>query len=307
MHVCEECGARYSSPDESCARRFDELLALDHSRREPWGSRHGQAFAAFALEHPRTHPRSLDAAWDSLYRIYCLNEVPAVVFAARRENPTARPVAPRPSRQPTAFAVTIADLGEFEAEGYPAALDAWCRAALAAWGAPVIAELLPAARAINAVSTVRFREATSADVPAMERCRALDREAGPADARMAAYLDGNHHPQHALPPRVGFLAFVADDVVGYVAGHATTRYSCSGEVQYLYVTPAYRRFGVARGLLSAVAGWFDANDIHRVCVNADVDSDGAVAFYVAQGARPLNKYWYVWENIALLPGLQRVK
>jgi GNAT superfamily N-acetyltransferase len=148
-------------------------------------------------------------------------------------------------------------------------------------------------------STLRFREATSADVPAMAGCRALDHQAGPADARMAAYLDGNHHPQQALPPRVAFVAVVADDVIGYIAGHATTRYGCSGEVQYLYVAPGYRRSGVARGLLRAVARWFDANHIHRVCVNANVDSDGAVPFYVAQGAVPINKYWYVWADIAL--------
>jgi hypothetical protein len=32
--------------------------------------------------------------------------------------------------------VTIADLGDFDREDYPARLDDWCRAVLAAWGAP---------------------------------------------------------------------------------------------------------------------------------------------------------------------------
>jgi hypothetical protein len=52
MHgsLCPECGATYSEEGDSCAARFDQLLALDHSRREPWGSRHGQAYAAFALQ-----------------------------------------------------------------------------------------------------------------------------------------------------------------------------------------------------------------------------------------------------------------
>ena len=139
MYVCEECGARYSARDVTCAVRFDELIALDHSRREPWGSRHGQAFAAFVLEHPRAHARSLDAAWDALYRIYYLEESAAAVFAARRRDTTAKPRVLRPSRETLAFSVTIADLGEFEADTYPAALDAWCRAALAGWGAPISA------------------------------------------------------------------------------------------------------------------------------------------------------------------------
>ncbi|MFL5558353.1 MAG: GNAT family N-acetyltransferase, partial [Gemmatimonadaceae bacterium] len=92
---------------------------------------------------------------------------------------------------------------------------------------------------------VTYREATSADVPAMERCRDRDTQAGPADARMAAYLDGKHHPQQALPTRTAFVALAGDDVVGYIAGHATERYGCAGEVQYLYVAPAYRRHRVA--------------------------------------------------------------
>ena len=57
----------------------------------------------------------------------------------------------------------------------------------------------------NAV-TIHYREATSADVPAMTRCRAPDHAAGPADPRMAAYLEGRHHPQQALAARAAFAA-----------------------------------------------------------------------------------------------------
>lgn len=131
----------------------------------------------------------------------------------------------------------------------------------------------------------------------MERCRAADRDAGPADARMEAYLDGQHHPQQALAPRTAFVAIAGKDVAGYIAAHATTRYGCSGEVQYLYVAPEFRRHGVARRLLQLAARWFHDRQIHRVCVNADVESSGAVPFYTAEGATPLNNYWYVWDNI----------
>lgn len=139
--LCSECGARYSSTAESCAARFEALLALDHSRSEPWGSRHGQAFAAFALQHPLRFPDSLDLAWTALYRIYCLSDAPERVFAAlratRRRAPDDAAVPPRP-QQPIALpTVTIANLGGFAAEPYPAQLDAWCRATLRAWGAPI--------------------------------------------------------------------------------------------------------------------------------------------------------------------------
>src|SRR5690242_11435475 len=76
-----------------------------------------------------------------------------------------------------------------------------------------------------------FREATSIDVRAMEQCRMEDPEAGEADRRMAAYLDGRHHPGQALAPRVAYVAEVEGRVVGYIAGHLTRRYSCGGELQ----------------------------------------------------------------------------
>ncbi|MEZ4457026.1 MAG: DUF5946 family protein [Gemmatimonadales bacterium] len=138
MTRCAECGAEYRG-DDSCAVRFARLLALDHSRAEPWGSRHGQAFAAFALQHPERHAASLDHAWAVLHRIYVAGAPPAATFRAVIDGRGAIPAAwgtpPRPDRCRHAPTVTIADLGDFEAAAYRAGLDAWCRAALAAWGA----------------------------------------------------------------------------------------------------------------------------------------------------------------------------
>jgi GNAT superfamily N-acetyltransferase len=166
----------------------------------------------------------------------------------------------------------------------------------------------------------------------MVRSRAADTEAGPADARMARYLDGAHHPQKALAARTAFVAVQSDVVIGYIAGHASTRhlhagaesvisepnrqgpqsgrgsdaasdpdatkgFVCEGEVQYLYVAPGARRRGVARELLRLLARWFDERGIRRVCVNADVESAGAAPFYIAAHARPLNVHWYVWDDI----------
>jgi GNAT superfamily N-acetyltransferase len=154
----------------------------------------------------------------------------------------------------------------------------------------------------ESVSTSRidYREASSADVPAMARCRDDDREVGPADGRMAAYLDGQHHPGQALAPRTAFVAIDGDSVVGYIAGHATTRHGFDGEVQYLYVAPRYRRNRVATTLLQSLARWFQEREIRRVCVNANIESPAAVPFYLALGAASLNKYWYFWDDIGVL-------
>ena len=102
-----------------------------------------------------------------------------------------------------------------------------------------------------------------------------DPAGGSADPRMAAYFDGQHHPQQALPPRVGYVALASDTVIGYIAGHRTTRYGCAGEVQYFFVASANRRRGIASTLLGLLAGWFQEHGAARVCVNVDVESPAA--------------------------------
>ena len=137
MPTCPECGAQYADANESCAKRFDQLLALDHSRQEPWGSRHGQAFAAYALQHPTTHAPSLDAAWAALYRIYVLGEYPPAVIAAMRAGRSADAVQPRPLHRIAPPKATLADLGDFDPATYSGRVDDWCRAALISWGAAI--------------------------------------------------------------------------------------------------------------------------------------------------------------------------
>jgi hypothetical protein len=135
---CPDCGAAYTIVADSCGARFNTLLSLDHARQEPWGSRHGQAFAAFSLQHPREFSTSLDRAWAALYRIYVAGDRPGWVFEQLMNDPRALPAewsVPLRSAQPIAIpSVTIADLGDFEAATYPSRLDAWCRAALVMWG-----------------------------------------------------------------------------------------------------------------------------------------------------------------------------
>jgi hypothetical protein len=139
--TCTACGARYKAADDSCASRFDFLLALDHGRTEPWGSRHGLAFSVFALQHAARHPASLDVAWRMLCRVY-LHRVEHTLMAAELRSAisspaSAPPIPPRTTPLAPAPSVTIADLGDFAAEHYAERLDAWCRATLEWYGQTV--------------------------------------------------------------------------------------------------------------------------------------------------------------------------
>ena len=155
---------------------------------------------------------------------------------------------------------------------------------------------------MTAIAGVRFRKAEAADAPAMARCRRTDpTDNGAADPRMAAYLDGQHHPQQALLARVGYVALHNDEIIGYIAGHRTTRNGCSGEVQYLFVAPAYRLHGIGTELLRLLADWFHTQDVQRVCVAVAADSPAeAQPFCEAVGAAPLRRNWYAWDDIGVM-------
>ena len=132
---CPECGASYDGPEESCASRFAALLARDHSRQEPWGSRHGQAFAVFALQHPAAYASSLEKAWAALYLIYVTGIDSRYVFSTLRMGVCdGWGVPPRPTKWRHPPKMRIDDLADFSADTYADQLDAWCHATLAALG-----------------------------------------------------------------------------------------------------------------------------------------------------------------------------
>ena len=123
---------------------------------------------------------------------------------------------------------------------------------------------------------------------------------GAAAPVMARYLAGEHHPQQALAPRVGFVAGEGDAMLGFIAGHLTRRFGCDGELQWVFVAPECRGRGVATMLLRQLAAWFVQRDARRVCVNVEPENARARAFYSRHGARELSAHWLEWPDIAAL-------
>lgn len=147
---------------------------------------------------------------------------------------------------------------------------------------------------------ITFRSASLADVPAMAGLREASGWAGGAGAEtMGRYLTGAHHPQQALEPRAVFVADNAGAVVGFVAGHLTTRLGCAGELQWLLVAPAHRGGWVAANLLAALATWFMHQGATRVCVNVAPENVRARRFYARRGAVELSEHWMVWSDVTV--------
>jgi ribosomal protein S18 acetylase RimI-like enzyme len=150
--------------------------------------------------------------------------------------------------------------------------------------------------------TVEYREANPSDIPAMARIRIEGEEGGAPEERMACYPAREHHPQQALMPRVIYVAWEEDALVGYVAGHLTRRHACDGELQWVYVVPKRRGSRVARELLCLLAAWFVEQNASRICVNVDPANTTASRFYTRHGAETLSQHWLVWADISIVLG-----
>jgi GNAT superfamily N-acetyltransferase len=149
------------------------------------------------------------------------------------------------------------------------------------------------------MSSITCRVATADDVAEMARIRELGGWAGGASRDvMARYLSGQHHPRHARQARIIFVAERGGVMVGYIAGHLTTRFACDGELQWLFVLPEHRGGGVASGLLRQLATWFVRHDAVKVCVNVEPENVPARRFYQHHGARVLDQHWLMWPDIS---------
>jgi ribosomal protein S18 acetylase RimI-like enzyme len=148
------------------------------------------------------------------------------------------------------------------------------------------------------MNAMHYRLADQSDVPAMARIRAAQWETEEYwRGRISRYMNCELHPQHALLPRVKYVALDGDSLVGFIAGHLTRRFACDGELEWINVVPERRGSGVAPELLRLLARWFAEQNASRICV--DVEPGNAIArrFYKRFGAVELNPHWLVWEDI----------
>jgi GNAT superfamily N-acetyltransferase len=139
-----------------------------------------------------------------------------------------------------------------------------------------------------------IRAAVDNDIPAMAAIRAREWQTEEFwKASIRAYLSGEQSPQKALPLRAAFVAVEEEQVVGFVAGHRTTRHGCDAELQWINVAEEWRGRGTAGLLIERMAAWFVEQNLTRVCVDPD---EPARALYAKYGATALNRHWMVWED-----------
>ena len=115
--------------------------------------------------------------------------------------------------------------------------------------------------------------------------------------RVAGYFDGTYGPRSALAERAMFVAECDGTIVGFIAGHRSTRMGCNAELQWLFVLPDRQRQRIATQLLSRLREWFVEQRCTRVIVDVSPENP-ARAFYLKRGAIPLDKYWLHWPDVS---------
>jgi GNAT superfamily N-acetyltransferase len=146
---------------------------------------------------------------------------------------------------------------------------------------------------------IEYRTANLVDIPFLARLRSEGwGEAEYWMPRITGYMNSVHHPQKALMPRVVYVAIENEMIIGFIAGHLTQRLDCEGELEWIDVTLARRRKGIATELVRLLAKWFAQQSAKKVCV--DPGNDDARKFYAALGAENLNAHWMYWKDINTL-------
>lgn len=113
-----------------------------------------------------------------------------------------------------------------------------------------------------------MREATPSDAPTMAGLRRRGNwEGGGSQNRIQRYLTGEHHPQHAERDRIAYVGFLDGVLLGFIAGHRTKRFGCTGELQWILVDPDVRGTSLASDLFPRLREWFVTRGAYHVCIN----------------------------------------
>jgi GNAT superfamily N-acetyltransferase len=147
------------------------------------------------------------------------------------------------------------------------------------------------------INELIIREISTETIPEIVKIRTRDWGTDEAywDRRIRGYLDCTSNPTDALNTRIIYVAMIGGVVVGFIAGHLTSRFGCQGELQWINVIPDWQEKGIASQLIKKLAQWFVANNAFKVCI--DAGSEEVRQFYSKNGATMLNNHWMYWEDI----------
>ncbi len=125
--------------------------------------------------------------------------------------------------------------------------------------------------------------------------------------RWQTYFNGQS-PQTSKSARV-VLKMVNNDgkIIGYLAGHLTTRYELDAEIQSFYILKEMQNQNIGTNLLTEFVKWVIKMNAKSLCVGIKPENRYK-AFYLKYGGQFLNEHWIYWDDTTqLLRKLTTVK
>jgi GNAT superfamily N-acetyltransferase len=113
--------------------------------------------------------------------------------------------------------------------------------------------------------------------------------------RWQTYFKGES-PKSSKPGRLILKAEVNGKIVGYIAGHLTTRYERDAEIQSFYILKEYQRKGTGKKLFNRFVKWLLTQHAKSLCVGVAAENKYK-EFYIKQGGQYLNPHWIYWDNL----------
>lgn len=86
--------------------------------------------------------------------------------------------------------------------------------------------------------------------------------------RVTGYFERTHNPGYSLAARAIYLVVHKKQIIGFVAGHCSTRMKCTAELPWIFVLPQWQRKGVGTSLLQPLKQWFQKHKSTKVIVDA---------------------------------------
>lgn len=117
--------------------------------------------------------------------------------------------------------------------------------------------------------------------------------------RWTNYLTGASSPTAARPERIVFKACTGQRMVGFIAGHLTTRYGKEAEIQSFFVLLENQRAGLGGKLLLQFIDWARRQNVKSMCVGIAA-SNKYKAFYLKNGGQYINPHWIYWDDMQAL-------
>jgi GNAT superfamily N-acetyltransferase len=132
----------------------------------------------------------------------------------------------------------------------------------------------------------------------LEAIDEVDTSAPIRQYRWETYFAGDS-PESSKPERVVFKAMVGDKMIGYIAGHLTTRYGKDAEIQSFYLLKKHQRKGFGAQMLAHFINWLKPYHVKTLCVGVR-SNNPYQQFYLKHGGIHFNEHWIGWDDVTLL-------